>query len=146
LALAYAIAGRTARALPLLEQAQRAAPDDVEVLLYLAEAYRNGRRPDQAIPLYERAIRLDRNQVTASVGLGSIRMERGEFTEAIRLWQDALSKNAGLELVRTNLAQAQWRSGDLPAAESTLRRAIEINPGFAAPLDLLQTLRRALGR
>jgi tetratricopeptide (TPR) repeat protein len=142
-ALAYAITGRTARAVPLLEEVERGAPDDVEVLLYLAEAYRAGGDWERAIPLYERAIRLDPNQVTASAGLGSIRMERGEITEAIRLWQDALAKNAGLELVRTNLAQAQWRAGDLRAAEATLLRAIEINPGFAPPFNLLGALRRA---
>jgi hypothetical protein len=149
LALAYGIvASRThqaadqARALTALERVARTAPSDVEVLLYLAELYRNGDQEEKAIPLYRRAIDLDPSQVTASVGLGGIMMERGQYAEAIRLWQDALAKNAGLELVRINMAMAQWRSGDLPAAERTLRKAIELNPGFAAPVDLLQKLQQ----
>ena len=151
IALAYAIAAsRTrdaaiqSRAATLLQQAEHSSPDDVEVLLYLAELYRNGNQEDQAIPLYQRAIRLDPTQVTASVGLGGILMQRGQDTEAIRLWQDALSKNGGLELVRINMAMAQWRSGDLPSAESSLVKAIDLNPGFATPVEMLQRLRQQL--
>jgi tetratricopeptide (TPR) repeat protein len=153
LALAYAIAAsrshddaQQARALALLQQAAHNAPDDVEVLLYLAELYRNRNQEDLAVPLYQRAIALDPSQVTAPVGLGGIMMQRGQYREAIRLWQDALSRNAGLELVRINMAIAQWRSGDLPAAESTLVRAVELNPGFAAPQELLRQLRQQLQR
>jgi Tetratricopeptide repeat/Cytochrome c554 and c-prime len=150
LALAYGIvASRThtptdqSRALTALEQAARVSPSDTEVLLYLAELYRNRDQYDKAVPLYRRAIDLDPTQTTASVGLGGILMERGQYAEAIRLWQDALAKNGGLELVRVNMALAQWRTGDLQAAESTLTKAIELNPGFATPVDLLQKLRQS---
>jgi tetratricopeptide (TPR) repeat protein len=114
------------------------------VLLYLAELYRNGQQEETAIPLYQRAIRLDPAQVTASVGLGGILMERGQFAEAVRLWEDALSKNGGLELVRINMALAEWRSGDLSAAEAGLVKAVALNPGFATPVELLQKLREQL--
>ena len=60
------------RATSLLQDAERPSPDDVEVLLYLAELYRNGNREADAVPLYRRAIRLGPTQVTASVGLGGI--------------------------------------------------------------------------
>ena len=147
-ALAYGIlASRTqtaadrARAVTALEQAVRNNPADVEVIVYLAELYRNGGREEKAIPLYRRAIQLDPSQVTAPVGLGGILMERGQYAEAIRLWQDALTKNGGLELVRINMALAQWRSGDLRAAERSLAKAVELSPGFATPVELLQKLR-----
>ena len=150
LALAYAIAapreGNTAdraRALALLEKASREAPDDVEVLLYLAEIYRNDGRGGLAIPLYQRAIQLDPSQVTASVGLGGVLMERGQYAEAIRLWQDALAKNAGLELVRVNLAMAYWKTGDARAAESALHQALELNPAFAPAAQLLEQVKHA---
>lgn len=150
-AMAYGIAAsRTqdaalrSRAMALLQEAERDSPEDVEVLLYLAELYRNGNRDETAIPLYERAIRLDPAQVTASVGLGGIRMERGQFAEAIRLWGDALSKNGGLELVRINMSMALWRSGDLRGAEAGLAKAVALNPGFATPVELLQKLREQM--
>jgi predicted CXXCH cytochrome family protein len=146
-AMAYAIAAvgksngsdRT-RAQNLLEQVVRDLPADVEVLLYLAEIYRNDDKNELARPLYERAIALDPGQVTGSVGLGAIMMERGEYAEAIRLWKDALAKNAGLELVRLNLSLAQLKIGDRSGAESNLRKAISLNPAFAPARDLLAQL------
>ena len=153
LALAYGIlASRThtaadqARALTALQEAQRNSPADVEVMVYLAELYRNGGQEEKAIPLYRRAMELDPSQVTAPVGLGGILMERGQDAEAIRLWQDALARNAGLELVRINMAMAQWRSGDLKAAERTLAKAMELSPGFATPAELLQKVRDQIRR
>jgi len=149
LALAYAMAAvghktgvdRT-RALDLLGKVVKAAPGDVDVLLYLAEIYRNDGDNDRARPLYERAIALDPGQVTGSVGLGGILMERGDYRGAIHFWNDALSKNAGLELVRMNLALAQLKIGDRSAAEQNLRKAVDLNPAFAAARDLLNQLIR----
>jgi hypothetical protein len=148
-ALAYAIAaGRErnsawrARALAMLQKAEREPPDDSEVLLYLAELYRNADQPDRAIPLYQRAMRIDPSQVTASVGLGGIFMERGQFADAIPLWEDALAKNSGLELVRTNLAMAYWRTGDLVSAERHLVKAVALSPAFTPASDLLKKLRQ----
>src|SRR5262249_52048435 len=90
-ALAHAIAAgreRTpsteSRARRLLEAAEREYPDDSEVLLYLAEIYRNAGLPDRAIPLYRRSIQLDPPQVTGYVGLGSILFERKDYREAIQ--------------------------------------------------------------
>jgi Flp pilus assembly protein TadD len=67
-------------------------------------------------------------------------MERGNFAEAVRLWTDALGKNAGLELVRLNLAVALLSLGNRDAAEVNLRKALSLNPAFTPAIDLLQKL------
>jgi tetratricopeptide (TPR) repeat protein len=153
LGLAYAIAAPRerngdyrSRALSMLQKAERASPGDTEVLLYLAELYRNGGQADLAVPLYRRAIQLDPAQVTASVGLGGILIERGQFADGIPLWEDALAKNSGLELVRTNLAMAYWRTGDTAAAEKHLAKALQLSPAFTPAADLLKRLREQTGR
>lgn len=141
LGLAYAIANQPERAVKLLESAERTAPNDPEVLVYLAEIYRNRSQEDRAAPLYERALRQDPSQLQALVGLGAIRLAQGRTGEATRLWSDALSRNPGLDLTRTNLAMAQWRNGDREAALATLRKGIELSPGFRPAKDLLERLR-----
>jgi len=140
LGLTYAIAGDRRRAIPLLEKVAAGPAVDAEPLLYLAEIDRDSGKAAEAIPLYERAMKLDPLQVTASAGLGAIRMERRQYAEAIRLWEDALAKNAGLVMVRTNLALAYWRSGDRQSAERHLRRALELNPAFEPAQNLLRTI------
>ncbi len=149
LALAYAIAAPRettgvyrGRAVSLLEKVVRESPNDVEALVYLAEIYRNSDKPDLAIPLFRHAIELDAAQVTAPVGLGGILMERGQYAEAIRLWQDALAKNSGLELVRGNLALAQLKMGDVTGARATLQKAIALNPAFTPAVQLLKQMER----
>lgn len=153
LALAYAIAAigkpagaDRARALSLLQQTVRQTPDDAEVLMSLAEIYRNQGQNQLAAPLYERAIALDPGQVTASVGLGGIMMERGDYAEAVRLWNEALSRNAGLQLVRLNLSVALWKLGQRDAAEDALRKALALNPAFTPSRELMQQLSPILHR
>jgi len=150
LALAYAIAaiGKSggadqARAVSLLEKAAGEFPNDTEVLMSLAEIYRNQGKSSLARPLYERAIALDPGQVTASVGLGGILFEDGKYAEAIRLWKDALAKNSGLEFVRLNLSVALLRIGDRAQAESNLREALAMNPAFTPARELLSQLDQA---
>ena len=149
LALAYAIAsvGKTTgadrtRAISLLEQAAKSQPDDREVLVSLAEIYRNDGRGELAQPLYERVLALDPGELTALVGLGGVLMERGQYAPAVRLWTMALVKNSGLELVRLNLALAQSKLGDRAAAEANLRKALELNPAFTPAREALDRLVR----
>ena len=78
----------------------------------------------------------------ALVGLGAIVFERGEYGETVQLWSDAASRNPGLVLARTNLAMAQWRSGDREGARATLRAVIELSPAFQPPAELLGRLGR----
>jgi protein O-GlcNAc transferase len=122
--------GRGLRARGEHRRHDRDHPDDAEILVYLAEIYRNTDKPDLAIPLFERALRLDPSQLTATVGLGGIRMERGQFAEAIKLWEDALAKDSGLVLVRTNLALAYRQIGDTANSERHLKKVAELSPGF----------------
>jgi Tfp pilus assembly protein PilF len=151
LALAYAIAalGKSdaaakTRARTLLEQAAKTQPNDREVLVSLAEIYRNDGQGERAQPLYERVLAIDPGELTALVGLGGVLMEHGQYAQAIRLWTAALSKNSGLELVRLNLSLAQWKVGDRTAAEANLRKALELNPAFAPARESLDRI--AAGR
>ena len=129
LALAYAIksigqqgGADRSRALELLVRAERETPNDVDVLVSLAERYRNDGKSELAYNLYERALAIEPRQATAAVGLGGIMMERGNYGEAMRLWTIALSQNSGLELVRLNFAVALLRSGQRDAAIPMLEK------------------------
>lgn len=148
LGLAYAIlAGREssdalrARALTLLQSAGDAGQRDPEALMYLADLLNRNSRREQAVALYEEAIRADPAQLSASVNLGAIRVEQGNYAEAVRLWSDALAKNPALTLVRTNLALALLKTGERARAENVLRDATRYNPVYVPPRALLELLR-----
>ncbi|HWB86636.1 MAG TPA: cytochrome c3 family protein [Bryobacteraceae bacterium] len=131
------------RALELLLKAQGENPNDVPVMVELAGIYNRTSQKAKADALYEKILRADPTQVTASVTLGASLVERGDLMAGIKLWQDALSRNPGLELTRMNLALMQIRTGDVKGAEANLVKAVEINPGLAVAHDLLAKLRSA---
>lgn len=147
LGIAYAMAAQqhrkesdAAHALRLLESVVRGEDADSEALLYLADLYNRSSLRERAIPLYERAIRIDPSQLTGSVSLGAIRMEQGNLDEAIRLWRDALRKNPGLVLVRFNLAVALTRKKDRAGAIEVLQALLRFDPGFLPARSALKEL------
>jgi tetratricopeptide (TPR) repeat protein len=110
--------------------------------VYLAEIHRDAGRRERAEALYRRALRIAPGDVSALVGLGALVFERGDHAGAIRLWKDAEARNPGLVLARTNLAMAQWRSGDRDGARATLKQVMELSPAFQPAADLLRQLSR----
>jgi Flp pilus assembly protein TadD len=108
----------------------------------LAELYRNRKDDAHALPLYEEAWRIDPTQSAVAAALGAYQMQRGNFGEAIRFWNEALAISPALVLVRTNLAGALLRTGHAEQAQGELRKALEFQPSFQAARDLLNRITR----
>jgi len=131
------------RAVPLLEKAQARNPDDVPVLIQLAQIHDEAGHEDRAAALNERIIRLDPSQTAVAVNLGTDYMNHGRAHEAMRLWKDALARNPGLTAARLNLAIAQQQAGDPSSAEATLRTALEFDPDHETARKLLAEIQAA---
>ncbi|MBI3696690.1 MAG: tetratricopeptide repeat protein [Acidobacteria bacterium] len=129
------------RAFELLQKAEARDPEDLPVLIQLAQLLDETGREDQAMALSERIVRLDPSQAAVAVNLGTYYIKRGRVQEAMRLWQDALSRNPGLTGARINLAVAQHRAGDAAAAEATLRKALQYDPDQETARKLLAEIR-----
>jgi hypothetical protein len=130
------------RAFELLKQAAEEETDDPELLLQLGYLHDRTGNEDKAMPLYERAIRLDPTKLDAAVNLGAILTGRGRHSDAVRLWEDALARSPGLETARINLALTHLRSGDRRAAERTLLKSLNYQPDFPLARKLLSDVQR----
>jgi hypothetical protein len=138
LGLAYAsVAGFQEQAIQYLE---RAPEHDALVLAQLALLYDRSGREEKAIPLYEEALKIDPDQVTSALNLGSILIKKGQTEEAMRLWVSALERSPGTEAARMNLAVAQYRAGDFKSAEASLRKLLELNPGATLARRILNEM------
>lgn len=124
------------RAFQLLEKVP--ASNDPQVAMQLAFLY--DRRGDQtkAIELYRRAASLDPSLLTATVNLGGKLALQGRYQEAAKLWEDALTRNAGLEAARINSAIAHRRMGNEAAARTQLLKVLQFSPGSEAARKLLR--------
>jgi len=62
-----------------------------------------------------------------------IAFDRGDYTEAARIYRGLLAEVPGNHYVISNLGVAQFRAGELPLAEETFKKAIAIAPadGFS---------------
>ena len=113
---------------------------DVAALAYLAEFYRDANDDTRARPLYQQVWDADKSQYAAAAALGAYRMQAGDVAGAIALWREALKVNPGMVLVRVNLANALWRSGNLEEARTMAETALRFHPASAEARALLQQM------
>src|SRR5207247_9688632 len=92
---------------------------------------------EEGMIIYHRALSKDPQLIAAGVKLVVLLGKRGRYPEAIRLWEEALKQNSGLEPVRLNLAKGYLRTGDFSAAKRVLLKALEYNPDFQTARELL---------
>jgi type IV pilus assembly protein PilF len=89
-------------------------------------------RPEQAVPHYLEAIKLDPKNSEIKNNLGACYLDLGKYPEAIALFEQALQD----VLYRTpfiaqgNLGWALYKSGDMRGAVEHLKLAIQTNPEY----------------
>jgi len=167
IALEHHFAGRVREAEALYRQVLSRAPQNPEARQLLAALTRgfgphqpeyfyslgvvlsNAGRPDQAIPCYQQALRMNPAFVEAHYNLGNALAMMGDFASAIECYRRTLQIRPDFERAKMNLARAyndrgamDHRSGRIDAAIEAYRQAIELAPEFA---DALSNLGNALG-
>jgi hypothetical protein len=124
LGLAYAEVGvrtgdrrQQAEAIRLL----RAATQDTEVRVRLADLEERAGNSGRALALYQAALRQSPNAVVALVNLGRLYGSSGFLDQAIALWRDALKRNPCLAEAGTNLQIALRAKNDAAGGEAVRR-------------------------
>jgi tetratricopeptide (TPR) repeat protein len=147
LGLAYAVVALRdhntadrARAFELLKQAAEQRTADAQALAYLAEFYRDAKDDAHALPIYQQVWRMDKSQYASAAALGAYQIQRGNLTEAIQLWREALALNPAMTLVRVNLAKALLRTGNVGGARAALEQALQFNPASPEARALLSEI------
>ncbi len=123
-------AGRYREAIPLLEQARAARPNDLEVLNNLATAYSRVDPPEdtKALEVYRGMTRLDPQLSMPWYNIGVIALRQGRAADALAANREALARNPNDPFARNNLGRAQELSGDLNAAVASYEAAAQADP------------------
>lgn len=90
---AYLKVSEFAPAIHHIQHALELKPDLVEALCSLGRAYVAFDKPDLALPLYERALKVNRNHPLARVGLASALTALGRMAEAASCLKEAIEKS-----------------------------------------------------
>jgi cytochrome c-type biogenesis protein CcmH/NrfG len=109
--------------------AARQAPDTWGAQYAFADALRGADRCEEAVPVYERAIALIPNELSAHLNLGICLAELGRFDDAFAAFAGARSIAPESAKVYNNLGTLAARSGRLQEAREHLLTAVRVDPG-----------------
>jgi tetratricopeptide (TPR) repeat protein len=101
---------------------------------------------DQAIDLYQRALKIDPNFVLARYDLAVTYRGLGEVDKAIAEYEKVLKINPWFPEALSNLGGQYFRKGDVKQAVDHFRRAIEVYPNFIQALSNLGAALNKLGQ
>jgi protein O-GlcNAc transferase len=130
----------------LYRGALQGEPDDVAILSALAVDLTILGKYDEALPVQERVVALDRKDAQTRVELGFNYLNHQQRPEdAVRVLAEAVAIEPTAQHL-SFLAQAQKVSGTAGEAEQTLRRALEVDPQYAYAYTVLGSLLVLQGR
>jgi tetratricopeptide (TPR) repeat protein len=134
----HRVAGESTKAASFFEETIRLRPNDVAALVWLADAYLQQGKADEAESLLLRALS-QRSDVSAAVfGLGRVAVAKRDFARAVQHFEHALTLEPRSSIIHYPLAMAYRELGDVDKVDAHLsqRGTVEIGP----PDPAMQTL------
>ena len=125
------------RALSLLREAYSAGARDPAMLTTLAFLEDRAGGEDRALPLYELVQQTDPSQTEALVNLGAIYAKRGRYTDAGRVWNEAVKRSPGLEAACVKLATLHLATERKTESRATAQSCLEFHPDSPALREIL---------
>lgn len=118
-----------------LEEALKTFPDSPRLWFALGLAHFKQDKDQEASRSFGRAAALDPKFAPAYAYLGLLSMRKGGVAEAVALYEKALRVDPQLSVLHHLLAEAllQQPDTDVARVETHLKRAVELDPTFAAP-------------
>ena len=132
--------GNRAAARQDLESAREAAPNDPEVFNSLAMLSLSENKRDEAIGLFEDALKIDSTNFNALNGLINLYAANQEIDKAHARIDQVLSSNPNKAPLHFLKAHAYGYQRNSQGAEAELRKALELDPNYIAAYSALGAL------
>ena len=132
--------GEVRKSIEYLRLADKLRPNEIPVLVRLADAYLTDGQSEAAKELFERSLKLDESLVASMAGLGRIAVSQRNFTKAIELLSAALRLQPSASSLHYPLAMAYRGTGERQLAQEHL---LQQGPGKAScPDPLIEDLEK----
>jgi tetratricopeptide (TPR) repeat protein len=125
---AYARAGNEARALDALERCYRIAPQNSDVIFFLAREYEKSKRWREARSLYEKGLELSPGYVDLRLGLGRMLLVGEELARAEAIALDVIAAQPANTDALLLLGSARRELGMTVEARAALQAGIALAP------------------
>jgi superkiller protein 3 len=114
-----------------LQLASVDSPNDPLTVLYLAQSLMKDQRYAEALPSFERAVKLNPDSATAHFGLGSSLFKAGRLKPASESFQKAIKLDPKLPDAYLGLAQVYYSAGSSKLAIDPMKKLTELQPKSA---------------
>ena len=125
-----AVQPRRAMALPLLEAAVAARPDDLSALESQGEVLGRLRRPEEGLAAYKLVLARDATRQTALEGAAHLAFKAGRNAESVEFWKRAIAVNPWRTDYHADMALAALQIRDWRTAADASRQALRLNPSL----------------
>ncbi len=124
------------KAIPYFEKAAQLKPNDFQILVILGNTNFDSRKWEDAQKWYEKALAIKKDDISVRTDLGITFVERDkpDYDRAIKEFQTSLTIDPKHEPTLYNLALAQFKKGDVQAAQAT-KAKLTSNPELAKKLE-----------
>lgn len=136
--------GDHATAVPTLEQAVKVNPQSAQARRYLAYAYKANDQLDDAVLQFDALSPLGTLSTPDILNYTELLIGHGAGTKAIKILDDAIAKNPGVQGYYLKLALAQSGTGDKAGSVQSCNKGIAINPRSAIGQELIVLRNRIL--
>lgn len=125
-----------------LEKAKALDPDNADVDNALGVFHERIGQTDEASRYFEKAMSLNPDDPGIKNNYGRFLCENGQYEEGMRLLNEAaeMPLNDRKWFALTNLGLCEVRLNHLPEAEKSLRKALDVQPGYAPALLEMQRI------
>jgi len=137
--------GKTRTAIRLLEEAKTRAPS-AALEVALGRAYHRRQDHTAARRAFEVALKLDRDDIAARVGLGKVLADEGSVIDAIATLQPLVDEGVVAPEAYRRLAELHTQRGDDTAALDLLRKVLAAGSADAKLLTQLGRLHHSAGQ
>ena len=120
--------GARSKAIALLTNAAKSAPDDTAVLQALAIMAEGEGDNARATQLYLEVLKQQPNSLTSITNLGTLLAKSGRAEEAAKLWRPSFARNEDILTLGQNLASIECSLGNKDRAIDVLKRTLTFNP------------------
>src|SRR6056297_891482 len=112
------------------------------LLFFIALAYRNLGKMDEAVEYFEKVIRIKPDQAESLNELGLCHSALGNPSEAARYFKKALNMDPDNPEILCNNAMAQMEIGNMELAETYLNRSSELDPNDPVTIACMSELNK----
>lgn len=123
--------GKSAEALPLIEQALQLDPKAALFHFYYANILMSSGKTVEAIAAYTHCLHMQPNLTEARYNLGNALRQMGQLDAAAAAYQQVLQLNPNYAEARNNFALTLERQGNLPLAVKELQQLVVLHPTYA---------------